>query len=283
MPPTFLVLFLVLAVVVLAIGLVLLAQSSRYASSSIPCSKYGTSAPQKEPGMPCAYHASSDNKCYQSTYGGAENMNNCQEPPRPEAYHAGMAMAGVAAVCLLLACCVALRRGRGRKAEQGFQKAAAPKAAAPKAAAPDAAAPKAGSSPATPRASQRRRILTVNNGLIVFALVFYFTCFGEKWNWASILGTLVALAGAILMIFKPEYREELGPWIVATGLIVGAVGFSEDKWNWVSILGTLVALGGAGWMIFKPEYCEKLCPQTLYPRIAVLAGFIVSAVGFTAV
>ena len=267
MPPTtpktkVLVLFLVL-VVVLAIGSVLLAQSSRYASSSIPCSKYGTkmkTGEQQTPGTPCAYPApgptSTKKECHESTYGEATlgNNNACQEPPRPAAYRAGQYMTGVAAVCLvLLACCVVLRRRRGRKSEQGF----------PKDAAPEAAAPGAGSSPATvlevpggnggqvadgvqatPRASQRKRILTVSNGLIVFALVFYFTYVGEKWNWASILGTLVALAGAILMIFKPEYREELGPWIVATGLIVGAVGFSEDKWNWVSILGTLVALGG---------------------------------------
>mgnify|MGYP003306338926 CR=1 FL=1 len=89
-------LFLVLGGLLLAVGVVLLTQSSRYESSSIPCTKYGTSEPQKEPGMPCAYHASSDNKCYQSTYGGGENMNNCQEPSRPAAYTAGMAM-----TCLL--------------------------------------------------------------------------------------------------------------------------------------------------------------------------------------
>ena len=114
----------VLVGLLLAVGVVLLTQYSQYESSSIPCTKYGTSAPEMEPGMPCAYRASSD-KCYQSTYGGAENMNKCQEPSSPAGYTAGMAMTGVGAVILACLACLALRHwlGRSRKAAVAGAKA----------------------------------------------------------------------------------------------------------------------------------------------------------------
>ena len=71
-------------------------------------------------------------------------------------------------------------------------------------------------------------MLTVNNGLIVIALIFYihfWSMYRDNWNWASIVGTLVALVGAGMMISKPEHREKLGPCIVATGLVLGTIGF----------------------------------------------------------
>ena len=216
---------LVLAVL-LAIGLVLLTQSSRYASSSIPCSKYGTSAPQKEPGMPCAYHASSDNKCYQSTYGGAENMNKCQEPPRPAGYTAGIAMTGVAAVCLGLLACLALRSRRGRKA--------APDADAPDAAAPDAAAPVTNPCSSSWQNEKNKWWWWV----LVCVLLVYTVQLGARrggFNWVTSLGTVLALLPMLGYVSRhhPWGLALCGHtrWLVLAGLISCAIGLGmSDRW-----------------------------------------------------
>ena len=209
----------------LAVGVVLLTQSSPYESSSIPCTKYGTSAPQLEPGMPCAYPASSD-KCYKSTYG-TDDTNNCQEPSHSAAYTAGEIMTGVGAVGLGLLACMALRSRRGRKA------------------APDADAPVVTAAPVTAAPVTNPCSSSWQNEknkwwwwVLVCVLLVYTVQLGARrggFNWATSLGTVLAL---LPMLGYVSRHHPWGlalcrhtRWLVLAGLALCIVGLGmSDRW-----------------------------------------------------